>query len=114
MRMPARVVGEVEVLVPPGPRGEVGFRIGSSGVQLLPIQLGTWIVTDNEIIHWPLEGQHDSGSWELTAYNTGQFPHTITVRFLVDLVAGPKPAGAVPISADQLAAGGLGSDLGGP
>lgn len=104
MRMPARVVEEIEVLIPPGPRGEVGFRIGSSGVQLLPIQLGAWIVTDDEVIHWPLENQHDSGSWELVGYNTGIFAHTITVRFLVRLVGDQVQGAAAAIPADALGA----------
>jgi len=105
MLMPAREVQEVEVLVPPGPRGEVGFRVGSSGTQILPQQLGQWIVTDNEVLHWPLEGLHDSGSWECVAYNTGLFQHTITVRFLVNLPGGVGPvAGPGPIDSGQLAA----------
>lgn len=104
LSMPPREVVEVEVLVPPGPRGEVGFRIGSSGTQLLPVNVGQWTVTDDEVIHWPLEGQHDSGSWEFTAYNTGLFAHTITVRFLVTIPYGPQPIAAAPIAPELLGA----------
>jgi hypothetical protein len=108
MRMPTRLVTEIELRVPPGPRGTVGFRVGSSGTQVLPAQLGTWIVTDDEVIRWPLEGQHDSGSWEFTGYNTGQFPHTVTVRFLVDPVT-TRPVGALaPIPADAISSAGDG------
>lgn len=95
MQFPPREVTEIEVRVPPGPRGEVGFRIGSSGTQIMPFDLGAWIITDDEVIHWPLEGQHQSGSWEFTAYNTGQYAHTITVRFLVDLPPGIGPPAGV-------------------
>ena len=100
--MPARVVEEVEIIVPPGPRGEVGFQLGTSGSQIIPITPGQFIVTDNEEIHWPLEGQIDSGAWQMIAYNTGSFNHTIEVRFLVNLVQQPAPVGFQPLPADAL------------
>lgn len=112
MTMPARVVEALEIQVPPGPRGEVGFRIGAAGVQLLPFQLGQWLVCENEIIRWALEGFHDSGSWEFTGYNTGLYPHTITTRFLLNLPGRQVAAGGVPITADQLGAVPGGPSLG--
>ena len=96
MTFPVRSVDEIEVLVPPGPRGEVGFSIGAAGVPVLPTAAGTFIVTDNETIKWPVEGQIDSGAWTFFGYNTGQFPHTIYVRFLVRIATsevGPLAAG---------------------
>jgi hypothetical protein len=109
MRFPPRTVEELEILVPPGPRGEVGFRIGAAGTQLIPIQLGGWIVTDNEIVHWPLSEQHDSGSWEFTGYNTGLHAHTVTVRFLLSLSRAGRADGVQPIPAGDLAGGAPGS-----
>ena len=85
LTMPARIVERLEVRVPPGPRGEVGFSIGAAGTPILPVQLGTFIVTDNEIIDWPLENQIDSGGWSLFGYNTGRFDHTIYIRFLLQI-----------------------------
>jgi hypothetical protein len=81
--MPTRIVEQIDIVVPPGPRGEVGFTIGSSGVQIIPAQYGTYIVTDNEVIHFPLTDQIDSGGWEFFGYNTGIYDHTIYIRFLV-------------------------------
>jgi hypothetical protein len=83
--MPTRVVDEVEIVIPPGPRGEVGFQLGSGSSQIIPRAPGQFVVSDSETIHWPLEGQIDSGAWSLIAYNTGAFNHTIRVRFLVRL-----------------------------
>lgn len=85
LTMPPRIVDEIEFRVPPGPRGEVGFTLGAAGTQLIPVDPGTWLVTDDEVIHWPLENQHESGSWEFRAYNTGAYPHTLVVRFLVGI-----------------------------
>lgn len=85
LSFPFRVVRELEIRVPPGPRGEVGFALGGSGQAVIPVEAGAYLVTDDEIIRWQLDGFWDSGSWQFTAYNTGRFPHTIEVRFLVDL-----------------------------
>lgn len=104
MTMPPRVVDRVEIEVPPGPRGEVGFHIGSKGTQIIPDGVGTFIVTDGEVIQWPLEDQMDSGGWELVTYNTGFYSHTITVRFLVRMPGGASSSAGAPISADALGA----------
>jgi hypothetical protein len=87
LTMPPRVVQEVEVRLPPGPRGEVGWALGLAGQPIIPFQKGAWIVGDDERISWPLTGQPTSGAWELYAYNTGSFPHTIYITFLTDIVA---------------------------
>lgn len=85
LSMPARRVDRIQVRVPPGPRGEVGFKLGSAGTAVIPADGVTFLVTDDEVIDWPLEGFWDSGSWQLTLYNTGMFPHTLEVRFLTSL-----------------------------
>ena len=102
MTMPPRVVEQLEVLVPPGPGGEVGFAIGSSGGQVIPRNAGTYVISDDEKITWPLDGMIDSGAWQLVAYNTGRYDHTLYVRFLVDLV-GAQPATSAPLDTSQLA-----------
>lgn len=93
LSFPPRVVTSIHIRVPPGPRGEVGFSIGSAGQPVIPYNPGQYIVTDDEEIDWQLEGFWDSGSWTMFAYNTGRFPHTLEVRFMVDVpqeeAAGP-------------------------
>lgn len=83
---PARVVTQINVKVPPGPRGNMGFAIGTSGMPVIPADLGDFIVTDDEEIEYPLAGYWDSGSWEVFAFNTGNYPHTLFLTFLLDLV----------------------------
>lgn len=82
LAMPQRVVQQINIKVPPGPRGNVGFQVGSTGVQVIPAIPGQWKVTDNQEIEWPLENYINSGSWEAFGYNLGQFPHTIYFTFL--------------------------------
>lgn len=100
LSFPARIVQQIDVLVPPGPRGEVGFAIGSAGRPVIPEQTGQFIVTDDEVIHWPLENYIDSGSWTFFGYNTGAFPHTIYVRFQLGLVQ--QPGGVAPVAASAI------------
>lgn len=105
---PPREVVEIEILVPPGPRGEVGFKIAQAGVQVIPAVAGDFIVTDNETIHWPIEGANTSGAWQVIAYNTGAFNHSLEVRFQVNLPgaqaaaaaggAGPQPIAPADLS----------------
>lgn len=85
LAMPAREVRSVRIRIPPGPAGLVGFALASAGTPVIPWGAGQWIVADDEVIDWPLEGQIDSGAWQLIAYNTGVFAHTLYVTFLLDL-----------------------------
>lgn len=89
--IPVRTVNTVEIRVPPGPSGLMGFALTMGGVNVLPQQAGAYIVTDDESISWPLDGLPDTGAWQLTGYNTDVFDHTVYLRFLVDVVpAGPS------------------------
>src|SRR5262245_38859499 len=102
LTLPTRIVQELEVLTPPGPRGEVGWAIGLSGENIIPTQRGQFIVTDDEVIRWPLEGYPDSGAWQLFGYNTGVFDHTIYVRFLTAVISEPAQVGLRPAPAGDL------------
>ena len=102
MTVPAYDVEQLEIRVPPGPRGEVGFFISSGGVQMLPRPSGSFIITDNERILWELEGQISSGAWEMTAYNTGQFQHTLYVDIHLAGLAPLLQAVSAPIAASDL------------
>lgn len=94
LTMPARLVRSVRVRIPPGPAGTVGWALGAAGVRVLPWGAAQWIVGDNESIEWPLSRQITSGAWQLQAYNTGVYDHTLYVTFQLDLpldVAGSGP-----------------------
>lgn len=94
--MPARIVRGVRIRIPPGPAGTVGFALASGGVPVLPWGSGQWIVGDNEAIEWDLEGQITSGSWQLRAYNTGVYAHTLYVTFRLDPLPGTVAGSGLP------------------
>lgn len=85
LTMPVRIVDRIEIKVPPGPRGNMGFALGAAGSRVIPSYGATWLVLDNDDLSWPIEGAIQSGAWELYGYNLGQFAHSIYLRFLVSL-----------------------------
>jgi hypothetical protein len=103
LKLPERTVRRITVVVPPGPRGLVGFQLTSGGLQVVPINQGQFVTADGEKIAWDLDDQLTSGAWQMTAYNTGAFNHTLEVRFEVDVV---QPAAALlgpqPLPVDSL------------
>jgi len=74
----------LEIRVPPGPSGLVGFRFTHSQEQVIPKVAGTWIVTDDEVISWVLDDLSQQPDWRISAYNTDVFDHTLFVRVLLD------------------------------
>jgi len=95
---PSRLVRAISWRVPPGPSGMMGWQLTSAGAPVIPIQRNTYVVTDNQADTWPLEGYLDSGNWQVTAYNTGLYDHTVYLTFLLDLpgtatVPPPPPTG---------------------
>jgi hypothetical protein len=99
LAFPDRIVEFIEVRIPPGPRGEVGFRLATGGVQIIPYDIGTWVIGDNEVIHWGLEDVIETGAWQCIAYNTGQYDHTLYFRFALNIL----PQRSVAISVAPLA-----------
>jgi len=117
--IPQYVVDTIQIIVPPGPNGLVGFRMLNAGQQLIPYLSNDWIVANNENIIWPLSDQITSGSWQVAGYNLGIYDHSLRVRFLVS----PVPAGGaagVTVSVSDLSTvpgvelGGGGVDLSQP
>jgi hypothetical protein len=102
---PPRIVTQMNIRVPPGPSGLVGFRVTMAGNPVIPINPGEWIITDNDNIQWPMSGYPDSGAWEVTGYNTDLYDHTIYFTVLLDQV-GSTAASAAPdlIDSSDLAA----------
>ena len=92
LTIPPRIVRWVRLRVPPGPAGSVGFRLASGGVQVIPWDPGTWLVYDNESTQWDLEGQLQTGAWQLQGYNIGRWDHTIYVTMGLDPLPGPGGA----------------------
>lgn len=80
-----RVLRRVEWVFPPGCGGLVGFYFSMGKVQVIPSLPLTWIVDEDRSDGLDVDDQPDSGAWQVTAYNLGAFPHTLKIRYHVDL-----------------------------
>lgn len=92
LQFPSSEVERIDVRIPPGPSGFVGFAINNGGGNFIPDINGTWVVADDQYIQWPLEGAPNNGNWDITAYNTDVLDHTLYFFFLIsDLVSTTTP-----------------------
>lgn len=81
----------IDLEVPAGPSGLMGFHVSNNGVQWIPATDGTWLVWDDVQQSWYMRDQPNASGWSVVGYNTGFFDHTVTVRFHVNLPATPTP-----------------------
>jgi hypothetical protein len=84
LSIPDGIMREWEILIPPGPSGFMGFRLLHSGMQLIPYEVGTWIIANDETLHWPTDGFPTGDKWSVQGYNAGQFPHSVYLRAQLD------------------------------
>jgi hypothetical protein len=87
------VIDIIRWRVPPGPRGNLGWFLSMGGVQVIPQNVGNYIIADNEADDWQIAGLPDSGAWQLTGYNTGVYDHTVYLDFHVTPVSSGTTTG---------------------
>jgi hypothetical protein len=93
-------VDTLEIVVPDGPSGLVGFQIRHSKQIIIPYDGVSFIVTNNEVIKWPLETFPEAQKWDVVIYNTDVFVHTLSFRWLItDVIMSPTLPPLVPIGA---------------
>ena len=80
--IPVGQLDSVQIKVPPGPQGQLGFALALAEQPVIPHNTGEWIITDDEEISWSLAGLPNSGAWQVITYNAGNYPHTLYIRFL--------------------------------
>jgi len=89
------VVQRMEILIPPGPSGLVGFRVTHSGDVVIPYNRSNWVIADDDTLKWDLENYPTGSAWGLTAYNTDVYMHTLYIRIFVTETM-RVPTGSVP------------------
>lgn len=99
MSMDLWEVESIDVEVPTGPSGLMGFYLAIGDEPWIPHAMDEWIVWDNQSKNWSLSNQPTSYGWNLVGYNTGIYDHTVTVRFHVNAVslAGSSSAPSITI-----------------
>jgi hypothetical protein len=92
------IVRELEIVIPAGHAGVTGIAIAQAHQVVIPATGNVWIIGDDEVIRWPLDGYANSGQWSAFVYNTDfANPHSWYVRWLIDeisltLPVTPRPA----------------------
>lgn len=86
----------LDLEVPPGPAGLMGFYVANNGVQWIPQGAGEWLVWDDVSKSWPLIEQPNASGWEIVGYNLGDYDHDVIVRMHVNLPAGQQAGSAPP------------------
>lgn len=71
----------VEIKFPPGPSGLVGIQVLQSGARVIPKANNAFLITDNELVRWDLEGYPYNAAYSVRAYNTDIYDHTIQFRW---------------------------------
>ena len=84
LAMPSRLVRAIRLRFPPGPSGTVGCQLTSNGSQVIPVNAGAYFIGDDEIFDLNIERSLTSGAWQLTAYNTGTYDHSLYLTFYLD------------------------------
>lgn len=74
----------LDLEVPPGPAGLMGFQVLNNGVAIYPYGPGQWFVWDDVIEHYSLQDQPNASGWAVLGYNTGFFNHAVILRFHVN------------------------------
>lgn len=88
---PPRIVRSLDWRLPPGALGVLGWQLAMQGVQVLPTSGDTWIIDDGTGGTFTLDGYPDSGAYQVIAYNTGAFQHSLMLTFHLDPIERPKP-----------------------
>lgn len=77
-------VESIDLEVPPGPAGLMGFYIARSGQQWIPYEADEWIVWDDRYDSWYLSDQPTGSGWQVVGYNLDVYDHDVVVRFHVN------------------------------
>lgn len=104
-----RILREVTVTFPPGCSGLVGFQLAISGFPVIPLNGTNYIIADNRTATWVTDSYPESGAWQVIAYNTDVFDHTLYVELQLDppgMTSGAPGINVVPNTSLAPATGG--------
>lgn len=86
----------LDLEVPPGSAGLMGFQVFNNGVAWVPYGDGEWLVWDDVKERYYLTDQPNASGWAVVGYNTGTYDHDVILRFHVNppaaIATTPAPA----------------------
>jgi hypothetical protein len=94
--MPVRRMAGINWMIPQGPSGSLGWRFTMRSVQVIPVNLGAWLIRDGNADGSELSRLPDSGDWWVQAYNTGTYSHNIYITYYAEVLR-PVVTAVVPM-----------------
>ena len=80
-------IDSIDLEVPSGPAGLMGFQLWIGGGQWIPYEAGEYIVWDDITYSWAMSDQPVGQQWSVVGYNTDPVNnHQVTVRFHISQV----------------------------
>lgn len=94
------IVTQVDVTIPTGADGIMGFQVWSGESPVVPFQQGSFLLRSGGTWSFPVGNQPASGSWQLAFYNTDYVGHGIWALFYVNEVglAVSAPSSPLPVT----------------
>lgn len=90
------IVVQVDLEVPPGPAGLMGFYLSNNGNPWIPYVAGEYFIWDDHQQSFPVTDYPTGSGWEVTGYNTGSYSHDVFVTFHVNAITAPDADTPVP------------------
>lgn len=80
------IVRRLDLIVPPGPSGLVGFYLAHSGTQMIPRVSSQFFVVDDKLLTFDMDGYPTGDKWTLVGYNLDIYDHIVRTIWHVDEV----------------------------
>lgn len=90
------IVTDVEIVIPDGVVGLAGIRFAYGGQTIIPEKGDAFIVSNNEVVKWPLSSFPTGKQWQAVTYNDDAFDHTFRVRILINELPSPVISNTLP------------------
>jgi hypothetical protein len=78
------IVRRLDLIVPQGSSGLMGFYLAHSGTQMIPRRNGQYLILDDKFISFDMSGYPTGDKWTLVGYNTDVYDHTVSTIWHVD------------------------------
>lgn len=78
------IVRHITITVPDGPSGFMGFNFLHMGGPVIPYTGNGFVIANNRVIEWDVSNMPTASGWQLQAYNTDIYPHTVYLEYLID------------------------------
>lgn len=93
LNLPNEIIQKVDLQVPSGPVGLMGFYLAVSRQQIIPYESGEFIIWNDHQESYDIEDYPTTGAWELFGYNTDAvYDHSVYLRFHDVPLTAPTPS----------------------